>query len=49
MLVRQAKDVARQWAIDEGSRLTGFCGVYLAGSVTTLRDGPQFRRPPMWT
>ena len=39
MLVRQAKDVARQWALDEGSRLTGFCGAYLAGSVTTLRDG----------
>src|SRR5579859_1250379 len=38
MIVKEATDAARQWVETEGSRLPGFCGAYLAGSVNWLPD-----------
>ncbi|MGH2355881.1 MAG: hypothetical protein ACRDJN_30090 [Chloroflexota bacterium] len=38
MIVKQAKDVARQWVIEEGSSTPGFCGAYHAGSTNWLPD-----------
>lgn len=39
MLVSQAKEVARQWVNREGSRLPGFTGAFLTGSILWLADG----------
>jgi hypothetical protein len=36
MLVRDAREVAREWVIEEGSRLPGFSGAYHAGSTNWL-------------
>ena len=36
--VRHAKDVARQWVIEEGSKAPGFHGAYFAGSTNWLPD-----------
>src|SRR4051794_13261785 len=36
MQVAQAKQVARAWVLDEGSRQPGFIGAYFAGSVNWL-------------
>jgi hypothetical protein len=38
MQVAQAKRIARDWVLDEGSRLPGFIGAYFAGSVNWLPD-----------
>jgi hypothetical protein len=38
MLVKDAKEVARQWVIDEASSVPGFYGAYYAGSTTWLAD-----------
>ena len=38
MLVKAAKDIARQWVIDEASKEPGFHGAYYAGSATWLAD-----------
>ena len=38
MLVKQAKMAAEEWVHQEGSKLPGLKGAYLAGSVTTLAD-----------
>ena len=38
MIVEQAKAVARQWVIEEGSRAPGFCGAFYHGSVAWLPD-----------
>ena len=38
MLVKQAKNAAEEWVHQEGSKLPGFKGAYLAGSVTTFAD-----------
>jgi hypothetical protein len=37
--VRDAKAVARQWVIEEGSNLPGFVGAFFHGSVNWLPDG----------
>ena len=33
MLVREAKAIAREWAIEEGSKTPGFYGAYMIGSA----------------
>jgi hypothetical protein len=38
VIVKQAKDAARQWVIEEGTKLLGFSGAYLAGSTLWLPD-----------
>jgi hypothetical protein len=38
MLVKHAKDVARQWANEEASTLPGFSGAFYHGSATWLAD-----------
>ena len=39
MLVRDAREIARQWVIEEGSGIGGFCGAYHAGSTSWLPAG----------
>jgi hypothetical protein len=39
VIVRHAKDIARQWVAEEAGRVPGFHGAYFAGSVTWLPDG----------
>lgn len=36
MIVSEAKEHARQWVVEEGSKLPGFQGAFLTGSVTWL-------------
>lgn len=38
MLVRHAKDVARQWVIEEARKIPGFCGAFFHGSINWLSD-----------
>ncbi len=38
MLVRYAKDVARQWVIEEVANVTGFQGAFYHGSINWLAD-----------
>ncbi len=38
MNVKQAREVARQWVIEEASGIPGFCGAYTAGSMNWVRD-----------
>ena len=38
MIVKHAKDIARQWVIEEASKVPGFYGAYYAGSVNWLPD-----------
>jgi hypothetical protein len=38
MLVKRAKAVARQWVIEEASKVPGFHGAYVAGSTNWLPD-----------
>jgi hypothetical protein len=38
MVVKHAKDIARQWVIEEASKVPGFYGAYYAGSVNWLPD-----------
>lgn len=38
MKVQQAREAARQWMIEEGSRILGFCGAYIAGSTNWLAN-----------
>ena len=42
MIVRDAKDVARQWVIDVGSKTPGFLGAYQPGSTNWLPDDAEF-------
>lgn len=41
MLVREARDVARQWVREEAVGLPGFNGAFLAGSINWLPDGAE--------
>ena len=41
MLVREAKDFARQWVREEAAGLPGFNGAFLAGSINWLPDGAE--------
>jgi hypothetical protein len=38
VIVKQAKDAARQWVIAQGSKIPGFMGAYLAGSILWLPE-----------
>lgn len=38
MIVRHAKDVARQWVLEEASQESGFCGAFFHGSTNWLPD-----------
>jgi hypothetical protein len=38
MTVKQAREVARQWMVEEASAIPGFCGAYTAGSTNWLPD-----------
>ncbi|MBW7882984.1 MAG: hypothetical protein H3C34_10160 [Caldilineaceae bacterium] len=38
MLVREAKEVARRWVLENSSTLPGFRGAFFHGSITYLRD-----------
>lgn len=38
MLVREARDVARQWVEEEANRLPGFAGAFFSGSVAAMPD-----------
>ena len=38
MKVKQAKEAARQWVLEEGSKTPGFSGAYLHGSANWLTD-----------
>jgi hypothetical protein len=38
MTVKHAKDVARQWVIEEASQVPGFCGAFYHGSTNWLPD-----------
>jgi hypothetical protein len=42
MIVKQAKEAARQWVIKEGSNIPGFLGAYLAGSTLWLPNDAAF-------
>lgn len=42
MIVKQAKDVARQWVLEEGSKLPGFYGAFYHGSTNWLPDDAPF-------
>jgi hypothetical protein len=41
MRVSQARRIARDWVLDEGSRLPGFAGAYVAGSITWMSDDAE--------
>jgi hypothetical protein len=38
MKVKQAREAARRWMLEEASRIAGFCGAYTAGSTNWLPD-----------
>jgi hypothetical protein len=42
MIVKDAKEVARQWVIEEASKVPGFCGALYAGSTNWLPDEAVF-------
>ena len=41
MIVKHAKDVARQWVIEEGTKTPGFFGAYRTGSTNWLPDDAE--------
>jgi hypothetical protein len=41
MLVKEAKDVVRQWVVEEGSTIAGFCGAYFCGTTNWMRDDAE--------
>jgi hypothetical protein len=42
MIVKDAKEVARQWVLEEGSQTSGFCGAFYHGSTNWLPDDAPF-------
>jgi hypothetical protein len=38
MRIKQAREAARQWMVQEGIRIPGFCGAYIAGSTNWLPE-----------
>jgi hypothetical protein len=42
MIVKHAKDVARQWVIEEASQVPGFYGAFYHGSTNWLPDDAPF-------
>ena len=41
MIVKHAKDIARQWVIEEGTKTPGFVGAYRTGSANSLPDDAE--------
>lgn len=41
MLVKDAKEIARQWIFEEATQLPGFCGAFFAGSTNWKPDNAQ--------
>jgi len=48
MLVHQAKNVARRWALEEATNLPGFQGVYFAGSINTMAEDAVLSPNRIW-
>jgi len=44
MRVKEARDAARRWVIEEASGVSGFCGAYTAGSTNWLPDDAELTR-----
>ena len=44
MLVKQAKDVARQWVVEEVGRVPRFYGAHFVGSINQMPDDAPFPR-----
>ncbi len=42
MLVRHARDAARQWVHEDAARIPGFRGALFSGSTATLPEGQEF-------
>lgn len=42
MLVRDARTIAREWVIEEGSKVPGFGGAYFLGSISAASDDAPF-------
>src|SRR5688572_14371309 len=42
MIVKQAKDVARQWVNEEASKVPGFYGAFFVGSVNWMSADAPF-------
>ena len=42
MIVKEAKDVARQWVVEEAGKAPGFYGAFYAGSTNWLPDDAVF-------
>ena len=38
MIARHARDIAKKWVTEEGSRVPGFCGAFFHGSINWLPD-----------
>ena len=38
MLVKQGKEIARQWVMERGSQTPGFCGAFFIGSLNWKSD-----------
>jgi hypothetical protein len=43
MRIKEARDAARQWVMEEASGLPGFCGAYTSGSMNWLPDDAEMR------
>jgi|SRR5215472_8452957 len=41
MRIKEARDAARRWVIEEASGVSGFCGEYAAGSTNWLSDDAE--------
>jgi hypothetical protein len=41
MRIKEARDAARRWVIEEASGVPGFCGAYTAGSTNWLPDNAE--------
>ena len=41
MLVREARNRARQWVRETGAQTPGFAGAYLAGSINWMQDNDE--------
>lgn len=44
MTIKQAREAARQWMVEEGRALPGFCAAYTAGSTNWLPDDASLPR-----
>lgn len=38
MIVQQAKEIARQWVLEEAAKLPDFCGAFFSGSTAAMAD-----------